>query len=330
MFYRQIPQARYIPISLDEVLVKGGALEGFSLLIEDPQRRGITQHLVAALEDGGDPGTLAARLPEQRRPEIDELETLLRELAEAGSILADCDHNGSEADWLAFMRYGAVPDLSGTAPLVLLGGATASVLAEAMAGYGQRVTVVADPDAWDGLPDHALRERPPGEAAEAGAAPTLPVATAPTRVVFCADPTRRAQLYRFNERAVAARAPFLHVSADGVEITVGPHVVPGRSACLWEFERLWARSSAGEPHYELLLESGVRGREELPAISRPALVAAAVPWLVELGLRGASSLTGRVKRARATDGTSSEHGVMRLPRCPVCMPLAPALRNLLY
>lgn len=324
MFYRQIPQARYIPISLDEVLVKGGALEGFSLLIEDPERRGITQHLVAALEVGGDADSLTARLPPDRRPDVDDLEVLLGELANAGSILADRQRCGSEADWLAFMRYGTVPDLSGAAPLVIVGGATATVLAEAVAGYGQPVTVIADPDAWDGLPDYALREQPPGDTE-----PSLPIAP-PTRIVFCADPASRAQLYRFNERAVAARAPFLHVSASGVEITVGPHVVPGRSACLWEFERLWARSSAGEPHYELLIESGVTPREELPAISRPALVAVALPWALELALRGESSLTGRVRRARATDGSSSEHGVMRLPRCPVCMPLAPALRNLLY
>lgn len=189
---------------------------------------------------------------------------------------------------------------------------------------GLRVTVVPSADDLDVTSFSPTPELPTqiGE----GGLPIFP--KVPEHIVLVWDGTQRAAMYRINESLVGARVPFLSCQVDGVEVSVGPFVVPGRTACLWEVERLWARSTASESHYETLLASGVSRTS--PLVTRHTLTAAALPWLIELAIRGTSSLAGEVVRVRATNSVSTQHAVMRLPRCPVCMPLAPAVRNPLY
>ena len=332
MFYRQIPTATYIPVSHDEVIVKGSAVEGFSLIIEDPQLRGVTSSVIEALVDGGDAQRVHERIGESRRIDTERIDTedideLLNELADAGAIARDDWQDDTAAAWLCFVRYGYLPDLSAAAPFTVVGGEAACTLAEAMQAYGAAVAVTPDPDIVNVAELSAVADAPPDEEGSAG----VPVFRGPTEnVVLVDDGQHRAALYRFNENMVKTRVPFLSCTVDGVQITVGPYVLPGRTPCLWETERQWARATAGESEYETLLSSGRHPRQRYPLVARGAFAATAAPWLVELAVRGTSSLTGEVLRARATDGSSSRHSLMRLPRCPVCMPLAPALRNLLY
>lgn len=326
MHYRQIPSAKYILVSRDEVVVKGSAIEGFSLLMEDAERRGITARLVEILERGGDAASIHEALGEKRIT-VEELAKSLEEMADSGAILAEDTGDPGEGAWLAFVRYGHVPDLSGVPPLTLVGGEPAHLLADTMATYGLRTEVIEEP-ADVPLPDFAFE---PGTEKGENQAAGIPVnRSATASLVFVADPGRRAEMFRFNERAITARVPFLACSLSGVDISVGPHVVPGRTACLWECERLWARSSATEKEYELMLSSLEERSAPPPTVARAAFATTATPWLLELAIRGTSSLSGQVVRARATSSETSIHAVMRLPRCPVCLPLAPALRNLLY
>lgn len=324
MYYRQIPTASYVPISRDEVVVKGSSIEGFTLVIEDPERRGVTADVVSALSNGGDAEEICRAVSRAKDLGVEAVQTILDELADSGAIMRDEWAAHDDAAWLSFVRFGNLPDLAQGASLTLVGGRSADTLAAAAMELGLRVTVVPSADDLDVTSFSPTPELPTqiGE----GGLPIFP--KVPEHIVLLWDGTQRAAMYRINESLVGARVPFLSCQVDGVEVSVGPYVVPGRTACLWEVERLWARSTASESHYETLLASGVSRTS--PLVTRHTLTAAALPWLIELAMRGTSSLAGEVVRVRATNSVSTQHAVMRLPRCPVCMPLAPAVRNPLY
>jgi bacteriocin biosynthesis cyclodehydratase domain-containing protein len=123
--------------------------------------------------------------------------------------------------------------------------------------------------------------------------------------------------------------PLLYVGMDGVDLRLGPYVVPGRTPCMWEVERQWLRASADSIQYESLMRVD-RGRTAPTEIAVQSLNAALAPLLLELALRGTSSAVGSVRHVKVTTGTNSFHSVMRLPRCPVCLPMQPLTRNPLY
>jgi hypothetical protein len=52
-----------------------------------------------------------------------------------------------------------------------------------------------------------------------------------------------------------------------------------------------------------------------------------MPWVIELGLTNRSGLLGRALIGRTTTVELRAQTVLRLPRCPVCLPLRPLLRN---
>jgi bacteriocin biosynthesis cyclodehydratase domain-containing protein len=342
MRYSHNPALTYVVVSDDEVIAKGSHLEGFSLVLADETGRGMAVGILDAVRDGASPEEVRDRL-DGSGVTLDEVTRFLDELYGSGALLRLDDHDAAVADWLAFARYGQPPTAARHRPLVVAGGAVAGQLAAAVKDLGLDVGHVELADLGD-LDRFAAVETAPEEAAaepgtdgslQIGAAPRPPGAGAADvdrpRLVVVAEGTSLTALYELNERAVGAGAPILHVQVCGVEWAVGPAVVPGATACFWEFERQRARAGFSYSEYAVLASvASARPPQAAPLVARRAAVAAATPHLVELALLGSSSLAGAVLRGRATTAESARHSVMRLPRCPVCLPQRPLLRNLLF
>jgi bacteriocin biosynthesis cyclodehydratase domain-containing protein len=338
MRYSHNPALTYLVVSEDEVIAKGGHLEGFSLVLADETGRGMAVGVLDAVRDGASAEEVRDRL-DGAGITLEEITRFLEDLHGSGALLRVDDHEAAVADWLAFARYGQPPAAARHRPLVVAGAAAAGQLAAAVKDLGLDAGHVELADLGD-LDRFAAVETAPEEPEPDG---TLQVRTAPRGPVSDADEVRRPRLvvlaegtslttlYELNERAVAAGVPILYVQVSGVEWAVGPAVVPGATACFWEFERQRARAAFSYSEYSVLasVASGAPPREA-PLVARRAAVAAATPYLVELALLGSSSLAGAVLRGRATTAESARHSVLRLPRCPVCLPQRPLLRNLLF
>lgn len=332
--FAQLEHAHYIPTSPNEVLVKGGALEGFSLLVEDPERRGLAATLVRSLGAGTSLQELHESLNGTGASVTgEELEAFLDTLVEHGAIKEIATRELSpESSWSAFVRFGELPSSADLHEITVVASADGAAILEGAQALGVPVSVIAPDDVdWGAL--GAARPVDP-EVEDPGAIDltTIPVRRAAQLVLHLAMDGARAEATRVNERASAAGVPVLYAAVDGVDYRVGPYVVPGQTACFWEVERQWARASADRPQYETVLR--LRERDRLPhsgsAVGALAASSALAPWLLELSLRRASSLAGEVIHGRATTTEASRHKVMRLPRCPVCLPLQPIMRNPLY
>lgn len=338
MRYSHNPALTYVVVSDDEVIAKGGHLEGFSLVLADETGRGMAVGVLDAVRDGASPEEVRDRL-DGSGITLAEVTSFLDELHGSGALLRLDDHDAAIADWLAFARYGQPPTAARHRPLVVAGAAVAGQLAAAVKDLGLDAGHVELDELGD-LDRFAAVETAPAEAEpdgtlQIGAAPRAPVPDTDDlrrpRLVVLVEGTSLTALYELNERAVAAGAPILYVQVSGVEWAVGPAVVPGATACFWEFERQRARAGFSYSEYSVLAAvASDRPPRAAPLVARRAAVAAATPHLVELALLGSSSLAGAVLRGRATTAESARHSVLRLPRCPVCLPQRPMLRNLLF
>lgn len=336
MRYSQNPALTYVVVSDDEVIAKGGHLEGFSLLLADETGRGMAVGVLDAVRDGASPEEVRDRL-DGSGVSLDEVTRFLSDLHGSGALLRVDDHDAAIADWLAFARYGQPPTSARHRSLVVAGDAVAGQLAAAVKDLGLDASHVGLDDlgdlgrfaAVDTAPEAVEPE--PGGTLQIGAARREPDGTDQPRLVVLAEGTSLTALYELNERAVAAGAPILYVQVSGVEWAVGPSVVPGATACFWEFERQRARAAFSYSEYAALAAvASSQPRRAVPLVAGRAAVAAATPHLVELALLGSSSLAGAVLRGRATTAESARHSVLRLPRCPVCLTQRPMLRNLLF
>jgi bacteriocin biosynthesis cyclodehydratase domain-containing protein len=117
------------------------------------------------------------------------------------------------------------------------------------------------------------------------------------------------------------------VQSSGAQLVVGPYVHPGQSACFWEFELQRSRSMFQHSHYQAVLQLNGRSAATTSPFVTQAAVYAAIPWIIELGLTNRSGLLGRALIGRTTTVELRAQTVLRLPRCPICLPLRPLLRN---
>ncbi|MBT1035954.1 hypothetical protein KJY78_06300 [Canibacter sp. lx-45] len=324
--YALLASASYIPVSPNEVLVKGSALEGFSVLVEDPERRGVITSILQELEDGGrTPEEIVAVLDAEITPE--ECCKWLESMREGGvlrCLYSEEDNVDRESIWRAFVRYGEIPDPTLLQKLTVVGSGQAECVLEGARALGVSLNVIPleelDLDSFNPPPSSITLDADNSKLRR-NLNPLLYVS-------FGAD---RAELYRFNELAVAAGVPVLYARLDGVDYTVGPYVIPGLSACAWEVERSWARASADREQYETLLRHrSLNGNAPISIVGRAGLSTALAVSLLELSLLGFSERAGTIVYGRATVQEISTHSIMRLPRCPVCLPMQPAVRNPLY
>ncbi len=326
--YGQNPGVTYLRVSDDEVIARGGHLDGFSLIISDDTGRGLASRIVDELADGTSAQAVSDAVADTHDVSVDEIERFLEEMHESGVALK-LDHARPEvADWLAFARFGELAAGPALGPLVIVGSDVAAMLAQRLQSLG----VDAQHRSWadlqiDDLGEFAVAEVT-SDPREEPASPQEPE----TRLIALVDGGSLQPLYDLNERAVGAGIPVLYLQVAGVEYAVGPYVVPDSTACFWEFERQRARSVFSYSEYAVMAAGAMRagGANAAPAIAQHALVAAATPFLVELAMLGESSLAGQLLRGRATTADTARQYVMRLPRCPVCLPRRPAIRNPLF
>jgi bacteriocin biosynthesis cyclodehydratase domain-containing protein len=338
MRYSHNPALTYVVVSDDEVIAKGGHLEGFSLVLADETGRGMAVGVLDAVRDGASAQEVLDRL-DGSGATLAEVTRFLDDLHGSGALLRVDDHEAAVADWLAFARYGQPPAAAQHRPLGVAGAAAAGQLTAAVKDLGldashAELAELGDLDRFAAV-ETAPEDAEPDGTLQVGAAPRAPVSDPDDvrrpRLVVLTEGTSLTALYELNERAVGAGVPILYVQVSGVEWAVGPAVVPGATACFWEFERQRARAAFSYSEYSVLASvASAAPPREAPLVARRAAVAAATPHLVELALLGSSSLAGAVLRGRATTAESARHSVLRLPRCPVCLPQRPMLRNLLF
>lgn len=343
--YAQNPHVTYVPVSQDEVLAKGSHLEGFSLVISDDTGRGMAASVLRRLATAATVDEVHQSVADTTGVNLEEIDAFLRDLHRSGLVV----RAGTAAadDWIAFARYGQVNVSEGVLPLTLVGGDVAERTAGQLSALGLDVEVASQDKLSDLTPFQVVEEEPsqeqPGptdeEVSERGRrsivvltgrrVPVGETGTPRRGLVVVAEDGRVADLYELNERLVRAGSSGLFVQVSGVEVAIGPYVVPGATACFWEYEHQRARSGVTHSEYTALLRSGVTS-PPAPEVTRQVVPGLLLPHAVELALRGTSSLAGAVQRARVTAGETSRHQIMRLPRCPVCLPVRPLLRNALY
>lgn len=276
--YALISTATYIPLSPNEVIVKGSAVEGFTLLIEDPEQRGIAASIIRFLRK-------QARTPEEvagylgNEIGVSNCEELLESMRKAGAISGLTSGSSNidyESIWSTFIRYGELPDASLLRPVTIACADDVEFLVHTARAWGVPIEIT-DPEQVV-FSDFAVAPIIEAESSE-----QLRVRRDPKPLVYLDMGSERAAMYRFNEKAVAAGVSVLYVRLDEVEYAVGPYVVPGSTPCMWEVERSWARSSADREQYETMLHQRVMGdRKATSPLSGMPTYAANIPKSVVL------------------------------------------------
>jgi hypothetical protein len=275
--YVRSQTASFVILSPMEVMVHDSPLDECALVLWDEARRALAKGIIDALAT---PMTILELQATLAGPgaTIDELEHYLEELLSRGAILTERTSD-IDADMLAFNHFGALPIPRGSHPLRFAGGPIASAMSNHMIelGYPAEHLPLTDLASIGPYASTEFREAAGDDQSEAG-----------PRLVVISDGTSIADLHAFNERAVAARAPVLYLAADGVHFVVGPFVDPGRTACLWDYERLYPPTPEMYSHCEALphLEAtGSRMRGTTPRVTVDALSAAATPFRSSAAVR---------------------------------------------
>jgi bacteriocin biosynthesis cyclodehydratase domain-containing protein len=130
-------------------------------------------------------------------------------------------------------------------------------------------------------------------------------------------------LSRWNEFCVLHRRPFLPVVLMDLVGQIGPLTIPGETACL-ECARQRQRSHAADPHSRRLIEA-VIGRSTtgfLPPMASMLGDVAAMEIIKFLGIGPPVGQVGALIEINMLACDMTARPVLRLPRCPVCTPLA--------
>lgn len=137
-------------------------------------------------------------------------------------------------------------------------------------------------------------------------------------LVGCGTSLRDALLLRLNALSLATGTPWLPVISDAAEITIGPLVMPGRSACL---VCLRIRAEALGPGPIRLIREGSRPML-LPAVQVAAGIAAVEVFKALLGV-DRPALEDRLIKVHMRTMAWTRFDVLRLPRCPSCASVRP-------
>jgi bacteriocin biosynthesis cyclodehydratase domain-containing protein len=332
--YSQHPSVQYLPVSDDEIVVKGSHLEGFSLLVTDDTNRGLARRVIDSLSVPASADEVHHVLADAISIEEGEIEALLEELADCGAVLRHGDRAQRVPEWISFLRFGHADASAQAHPLVICGGSVAADVVATITELGFAAEHVARLDPMElerfAVPDVSMNVADQMDGAPTGGPVSeadLPDDDLPRLAVVVEGAPLR-YLYELNQAAVDGGVPILYAQVAGSDYAIGPQVVPGATACFWEFERQRARSLFSYSEYAVLAASGTE--VTTPRVTANAAAAALVPYLVELALLGRSMLAGQMLRGHSTTAETSTHAVMRLPRCPTCLVTRPMLRNPLY
>jgi molybdopterin-synthase adenylyltransferase len=148
-------------------------------------------------------------------------------------------------------------------------------------------------------------------------------------VVCCLDQAQSNLAYKLNRVCLADGLRWISCSLDGTEVTVGPAIHPGQSACYLCYQmRLVA--CAGNPEDSFAFQKYLDRRKSDDSGRRENLVFGAglaanllgVEVLKELTELAEPSLVGRILTVGLTDLSIQKHAVLRKPWCPACFPKA--------
>ena len=153
-------------------------------------------------------------------------------------------------------------------------------------------------------------------------------------VVCCLDAGQSNLAYKLNRVCLADGTRWVSCSLDGAEVTVGPAVHPGESACYLCY-RMRLVACAGNPEDAFAFEKYRDRRRRDDSPRRENLVFGAGLAANLLGLEvfneltglAEPSLVGRILTVGLTDLNVQKHAVLRKPWCPACFPKAEAGRG---
>lgn len=148
-------------------------------------------------------------------------------------------------------------------------------------------------------------------------------------VVVATDHLRPALNHEVNAAGHDASVPVLFSYIDGSELTIGPLVVPGESACYLCFDMQDEGARHLRDEYLIYKNSLDREAPTTGADHAGALLAAG--WTTMAVARyspgEADFLVGRVLRVETSRMEVMTHRILQIPRCPVCSGSRPDLEH---
>jgi bacteriocin biosynthesis cyclodehydratase domain-containing protein len=143
--------------------------------------------------------------------------------------------------------------------------------------------------------------------------------------VFASEHPGESAFHVMNEIALELRAPWMAVSLDGSEATIGPMFIPGESVCYNEYVVQAEAACYGVKDefltYREAMTRGDLGSQHLTLPSYSDIAAGmAATTLVRYLIGGKAFLMGRTIRYDFERLSVDTEEVLRLPRCPACAP----------
>lgn len=323
--------------SPDDIEFRTGTTTGRSLVLSDPERRGLLGPIIGRI----------LSLDEARdRPwndaESEVLRELIPQLEESGVI--ECD---GQAKLLNEGRGAFIPLLQkpitdariaivghgvlGEAVRRFLTGMPCASLtmvessSVAKAGIAQAVDIVGQLPNSSGMTSQTQLARPTTESGWSGAL------AGHDWVIAAQDSFEPEELAALNKAALHLGVPWSLVCFDGYEGWVGPTFLPGQTACFTCFRRrLFA--GASEPKH-IFTEPGIKVyRVPAPWLVGPeagawvSLIASMFAHEVVAVMNGRGFTINNLLVVHRLNLTFQREPVLRLPRCPDCAPRSNAPR----
>ena len=146
-------------------------------------------------------------------------------------------------------------------------------------------------------------------------------------IVNCLDDGDIGLAYKLNRVCLAKELRFTTVQAAGVEIILGPTVVPSKTACFLCY-RMRSVACSDNPEAEFAVQSYLDRRHRDDSARRAnfplgvniAAQLAALEVVKAISTIGGVSAQGRIHVLNLLDLTWQTHMVLRKPWCPACMP----------
>jgi adenylyltransferase/sulfurtransferase len=146
-------------------------------------------------------------------------------------------------------------------------------------------------------------------------------------IINCLDQGEIGLAYKLNRVCLAHDLPFTTVEAAGVEIILGPTVIPKRTACFLCY-KMRSVACSDNPEAEFAFQSFLDRRRQDDSMRRANLAPgcnlaaqlAAMEAVKGLTSIGGVSAQGRIHVLNLLDMKLETHLVLRKPWCPACMP----------
>lgn len=173
--------------------------------------------------------------------------------------------------------------------------------------------------------DHIVLREQDGPSSEQ----TLPDLTDVALVVVATDHLRPALNHEINAACHDARVPVMFSYIDGSELTIGPLVLPGESACYLCFDMQDEGARHLRDEYLIYKNSLDRDAPTNGAERAGALLAAGWATVaVSRYVPGETDfLVGRILRVETSRMEVMAHRILQIPRCPVCSAVRPDLEH---